>query len=221
MLAGNATFTDSAFTNNTSGNYGGGLYIGGSSNHLMSLRGSTVSGNSTLNGGGGIAVLPQAAGIAAFLDAANSTIVDNVPNGIETNAVGGIAISALRNTIVAGNGTANFHNSASFGFVVSQGYNLSNAWNGVATLATDITAPAQLAPLRYWGGRTPTHALLDSSPALDAGDSSGATSDQRGAGFLRPLDLGRFASPPGDAADIGAWEAQTLDILFVNGFDRD
>jgi hypothetical protein len=62
---------------------------------------------------------------------------------------------------------------------------------------------ARLAPLANNGGPTQTHALLDSSPALNAGDDAvlgepfGLTTDQRG----RPRKGGRHV-------DIGAFEVQ-------------
>ncbi len=219
LNAGNSTFTNSTFTNNTSSIYGGGLFIGGNSN--LDLRGCTVSGNSTVNGGGGIAVITKSAGISATANVVNSTIVDNAPGGIETDGVGGgVATTLLRNSIIAVNATNNLVESGA-GAAISNGFNLSDAFNGVTTRGSDITALPRLAPLNYYGGPTPTHALLDGSPALDAGNSSGAASDQRGFGFLRPVNLQIFGSPPGDAADIGAWEAQSRDLLFINGFESD
>jgi hypothetical protein len=221
MNAGSATITGSTFTNNYAANYGGGLYIGGNRDHVLRLTGSTVSGNAAVNGGGGIVVLPLAAGITSSLAMVNSAVVNNIAGGIETNAVAGTAVTTLRNSIVSGNAMVNFHNSGSGAAVVSDGFNLSGAWNGVATVGSDLNAVPRLGPIGYYGGPTPTHVLLDDSPALDAGDSSGSTNDQRGFGFLRPVNLGFIGTPPSDAADIGPWEAQSRDILYINGFDND
>ena len=62
------------------------------------------------------------------------------------------------------------------------------------------------------GGPTMTHALVAGSPAIDAGDPAGNTSqfDQRGEGFDRIF---------GSSIDIGAFEAETQPILRgdVNG----
>ena len=69
----------------------------------------------------------------------------------------------------------------------------------------------RLAPLADNGGPTLTNALLSGSPAKDAGhDERIARYDQRGPGFLREV---------GAHADIGAYEAQTANILFASGFD--
>ena len=59
------------------------------------------------------------------------------------------------------------------------------------------------------GGLTQTHGLLPGSPAIDAGSSS-SSSDQRGQPFVRTS---------GNAADIGAFESQTLN--FVVGDESD
>src|SRR5206468_2663488 len=57
-----------------------------------------------------------------------------------------------------------------------------------------------LGALRDNGGPTPTIALLPGSPAIDAGDNTGAPDfDQRGSGFPRIVN---------GTIDIGAFEAQ-------------
>ena len=80
--------------------------------------------------------------------------------------------------------------------------------HGSYTLADPL-----LGPLQNNGGATLTHALLASSPAIDAGDNTlggckdnlGATltTDQRGA--MRPVDGGIALR-----CDIGAYEVQRL-----------
>jgi len=61
------------------------------------------------------------------------------------------------------------------------------------------------------GGPTPTIPLTAGSPAIDTGnDLAQLATDQRGPGFAREVGL---------AADIGAFEVQTSDIIFANGFD--
>jgi hypothetical protein len=99
----------------------------------------------------------------------------------------------LRNSIVANNKGAN--NFVSTGTFTSQGYNLSNAWNGLSTQPTDLTGDPLLDALADNGGGTQTHALLPDSPAIDAGDAANCpATDQRGAARN---DLG---------CDIGAYE---------------
>jgi hypothetical protein len=79
----------------------------------------------------------------------------------------------------------------------------------------------QLGPLMDSGGQQagpaleyeiPELAIPVSSPAVDCGASQGATTDQRGTGFQRPIDLpGRANSTltGADGADIGAFELQS------------
>ena len=74
--------------------------------------------------------------------------------------------------------------------------------------ATNITGvDPKLGRLQDNGGGTHTHALLDGSPALDQGESSGASTDQRG--VARPFDSSIANAAGGDGADIGAYEADS------------
>ena len=67
----------------------------------------------------------------------------------------------------------------------------------------------KLGPLHDNGGLTPTHQLLDGSPAIDAGDNTAAAVDQRG-GHRPPA-----SGSPGSVRDIGAYEAYSLSDLAV------
>jgi len=68
------------------------------------------------------------------------------------------------------------------------------------------------------GGPTPTHALRFDSPALDAGNSGGLTTDQRGL----PRPIGTPAVAGGDGSDIGAYEADpNLRILALEKVGSD
>jgi hypothetical protein len=52
---------------------------------------------------------------------------------------------------------------------------------------------------------------MSGSPAIDAGNNTdGLAYDQRGAGFPRTS---------GSSADIGAFEAESGEVIFGNGFD--
>jgi hypothetical protein len=92
-----------------------------------------------------------------------------------------------------------------FGGIISFGFNLSSDGGGGAlTNATDLifTNP-KIGPLQDNGGPTWTHALLPGSPALDAGQSWGLATDQRG---VARGGLGTGEPQPGDGTDIGAFE---------------
>jgi hypothetical protein len=90
------------------------------------------------------------------------------------------------------------------GTVTNGGYNLdSDGSCGFGTTnhslsgTTDNPLNPQLGSLANNGGPTLTHALLAGSPAIDKGNSFGATTDQRG-----------VARPQGAAPDIGSFEAE-------------
>lgn len=122
----------------------------------------------------------------------------------------------IGNTIVAGN-TASTSSPDASGTFTSQGHNLvgngdnSTGFTGtgdqVGTTGSEIDP--KLGPLAYNGGPTQTHALLTSSPALDAGnnafsDTAGLTTDQRA--VARKLDSASDADTT-QTVDIGSFEA--------------
>ena len=199
-------FTGCTFSGNTSSAQGGGIDYQGNGNTLRLLN-STVSGN-TSNIGGGI----SNSSANSRVEITSSTIVNNIGgDGISTfESTGNTATTTLRNTIIAGN-TPNNLSASGGGTVTTLGFNLSDNFNGVFTpAATDITtARPRLGPLSLNGGTTPTHALLGGSPAIDAGNNSGATTDQRGQ--PRRFDLPGVPNPiGGDGADIGAVEMRPI-----------
>ena len=183
---------------------------------------STISGNSNAEGGGGIYS-------SGALTVINSTITNNHSGTNLSSEGSGVRIlsgtATLNNTIVAGNFNGNSgtqddiigtvtianHNligNAAFSGGVTHGVNGNIVGNGGAgTIDINTVLNATLANN---GGPTPTHALVDGSPAINAGNNSFAidqggnplTTDQRGAGFPRIV---------GGTVDMGAFEAQALD----------
>src|SRR5262249_31351718 len=110
----------------------------------------------------------------------------------------------FRNTIVSGGGERpNFFADVG-GTFVSEGHNLSNDDSGNLDpkLGDLPSTDPLLGPLQDNGGPTFTHALLEGSPAIDAGDNEDAPEwDQRGEGFPRivnkTIDTGAFEVQPG------------------------
>jgi CSLREA domain-containing protein len=214
-------FTNSAFSGNVSANSansGGAINFAGFNGAALRVHASTVSGNRSAGSGGGISNISPGQERESRLEITDSTIADNAGGGILsfTQNAGSSATTTLRNTIVANNSPTNLA-TGTFGggpaTFQTLGFNLSNNYNGVLTpLPTDITnADPRLAPLALYGGQTPTHALLHGSPALNVGDASGQATDQRGQG--RP---GNGSNPN---ADIGAFEAQTPNVIIVNNIN--
>jgi Bacterial Ig-like domain len=155
---------------------------------------STISGNSTNASGGGIY------NQLGMLEVSNSTISGNSANpgfgggGIQGSSGG----STLKNTIVANSPSASGGSRA--GTITDGGYNLdSDNTCGFGTNNNSLSGvDPRLGPLAENGGPTKTHALLEGSPAIDKGNSFGATTDQRG-----------VARPQGAASDIGSFESES------------
>ena len=178
---GTATIANSTFSGNTSAGYGGAINAASGT----TITHSTITANAAEFGGGGICV--------------------------GNPRYGGGPPPTIKNTIVGGNNATVGGLDVQLAFN-SQGYNLIGAGDGstgftngvngdlVGTAASPINP--RLGPLRNNGGPTLTRALLIGSPAIDAGNNTGAPSaDQRG--FARIRDGNGDATP---TVDIGAYE---------------
>jgi len=206
----NGVFTGCTFSGNTAnGTGGGGIDYEGSTGHILRLVNSTVSGNtaSSNNGSGGI----RNFNANARLEITNSTIANNTGGGIQTSSLApNNATTTLRNTIIA-NSPSNLAISGDGTQTVnSLGFNLASDNGGGFLTGTGDQPSANpvLGTLQNNGGTVPTHALLFSSAALDAGNNtgSGVLTDQRG--LTRTVDLAGITNSA-DGTDIGAYEAQT------------
>jgi predicted outer membrane repeat protein len=202
--AGDATLAHSTVSGN-SGLYGGGIYSRGA----VTITQSTISGNiATINGGGIYAV----GGGAVTLT--HSTVTGNNAAGLGGgifNLDGPISISS---SIVASNAapaapdvTLALSLSVNYSLIGDSSDSEITAGTGTGNL---LDVDPRLGPLANNGGPTQTHALLSSSPAIDAGDPAATAGvgnvplhDQRGAPFHRVID-GDGASGP--RIDIGGIE---------------
>ena len=187
--------SNSTISDNSSDLAGGGIYIFRSRFESgivkVTVSNSTISGNSSDAGGG---IHNQ----LGTLEVSNSTISDNSanPNFESSGGIGGYGWSTLKNTIVANSPSASGGSCA--GTITDGGYNLdSDNTCGFSTTNNSLSGvDPMLGPLADNGGPTKTHALLAGSPAIDKGNSFGATTDQRG-----------VARPQGTASDIGSFES--------------
>jgi hypothetical protein len=221
---GGAIFNDGTLTvvgSTLSGNTASaGGAISNSATGTLTLINTTISGNTATASGGGIVVL---GGTATII---NSTITNNTADSDNNSLGNGGGISALagttilKNTIVSGNfnedGATDAADDVSGTVDPSSSFNL-------------IGGAAILGPLADNGGTTQTHALLATSPAIEAGSNANLPADtldldgdldtaetlpfdQRGTTFPRVAD-----SSDADAiqtVDIGAYEAHpTVDDI--------
>jgi hypothetical protein len=174
---GFAIFENTTISRNFAQGAGGGIWNGGS----VRLLNCTVASNTAIqrvylqSGGGGISS--------------------------DTRAV-----SLSKNSIIAGNYSYDTNQTLIpddiSGYLQTFGHNLvlsTNGWSKVGFDRTDLLGvDPMLGPLQDNGGPTWTHALLQGSPAIDAGDPNGAPAyDQRG-----------VPRPQGPGVDIGAFEFQ-------------
>ncbi len=211
----NINISNSAIINNTVGGYGGAIYNDSdSSNSMLTINNTTITGNSANLGG---AIFNNGEYTDAELAISNSTISGNTAStaggGIFDFVGGNITIG---NTILAGNtvssSESDFYNNSST--LTSNGYNLygqSSNDGGFTPAAHDIlltgTISTVLSSLADNGGPVQTMALKVGSVALDAGDPA-AIGDYDARGMLR----GDTASGTGSASDIGAYEAAVISV---------
>jgi hypothetical protein len=219
---GAVNITGSTFSGNSTGAYGGAIYLLRGS---LTVASSTISGNSSGEYGGGISTGDYGNFFAdnGRISLANSTVTNN-----SAYYCGGIVNPAqrefnLRNNIIAQNNGTEWAPDLCESYR-TQGYNLIGSSQGAYfTGPTNLDLRNQnsrLAPLGNNGGATQTHALLADSPALDAGNdcvltangcgdnNPALTTDQRGPGFPRQA---------GTAVDIGAFEAIAYSVSATAG----
>ena len=186
--------TNSTINDNTAAQGGGGIF---NEDHLTMIN-STVSGN---YGGGSEGV----GGIFAMgnnLAIANSTIVHNTGTVRGGVYIFGNTNTLIKNSIVALNSPMDCWGLSTASVLDILGSNLESAstCNGFT-----IHADPLIGPLADNGGQTWTHALLPTSPALDA-----VTDCTDPFGILVNVDQRYGLRPGGAACDIGAYEETTF-----------
>ncbi len=204
------TVARSTLSGNSSDAGGGGIQ---NQAGTATLTNATVSGNTALGVGGGIALSS-----AATLNLTNATIAFN-----KANATGGgirnIASTInARNTIVARNesGTPSVFSDVE-GALESQGYNLIGSTNGTVINGTTtgnlLDTDPLLAPLGTYGqvlAAPKVHALKVYSPAIDAGSPAVPALSIDQRGKPRPFDYPSIPNAS-DGSDIGSFERQSND----------
>ena len=214
--SGRLSIDSSTINNNFAELSGGGISSGGTEGtvNIAAIANTTISSNSTNGEGGGIYN-----GATSRLIVNSSTVYKNtaaldgggvVSSAPMTGAITGARGQSISNTIVAGNSDSNPLNGNSpdvsgtftttLFILIGDGSGSTSFTNGVngnkvGSSATPIDP--RLSSLQKNGGSTPTHALLNDSPAIDAANpNAGVLVDQRG-----------VARPQRNGFDIGAFEA--------------
>ena len=212
--------TGSEIYDNTASSRGGGIFMNVETGGPLNVSNTTISGNqATASIAGGVDIQEESATARATFT--GSTIAGNTSptdgGGINTfEAPGGpFADTLLGNTIVADN-TAPVNPDirggydAAFSLIENPDGELINE----TVAGSNITAQDPgLAGLAGNGGLTRTHAIPQTSPAVDAGSDFGLTSDQRGES--RPsdfLEIPNSTAAGADGSDIGAFELQAPPI---------
>jgi len=188
--------------------FAAGIYVQGD----LTIRNSTISGNRASSMFGGI-VAGGFLGTGVFtLD--NSTVAFNSHGSNAPGAGIQVRNGAVVNSSIIANNTSFLDGNAYdldvyFG-TITGGYNLIGTANAPLPPGT-LSGNPHLGLLADNGGPTFTHALKSASPAIDNGiNLHGLAFDQRQAGHPRVI---------GTSADIGAFELNTNDVIFSDGFD--
>jgi CSLREA domain-containing protein len=175
------------------------------SSSAITLTNSTIGDNTATQDGGGLANI-------GALTMNNVTIAGNQADsdGNGTGDGGGLYTTkpiTLSNTLLALNLDNGGQAADCQGALVSRGYNLIQTPTGCTIggdTSLDIVGQAPLlGPLTDNGGPTPTRALLDGSPARDAGSP---TPPGSGAPACTLADQRGVTRPQGHRCDIGAFE---------------
>ena len=213
---------DSSTLAENTGYEGGGINMRVSNRGFLAILNSTLSGNTASRRGGGVYF--RSTDDEGQVSILSSTIVENSLR--QSDYGGGLWIRGaeigINNSIVAGNDAdfdPDLHLAADASLSSFSQFNLFGVMPDATLDDTnqygDSISPLdpRLAPLADNGGPTPTHALLEDSPAINTGSPEGVLStvlsfDQRGEGFARILD---------GVTDIGAFESgENVDFEVVD-----
>lgn len=192
-LAGNAYLSGCTISSNKAMIRDAGLVNSGT----LTLTNCTISGNqSDWNPGAGI-------NNSGTLEAVNCTVAFNDLGVVNSGTFYSLS------TIIARNAKDSVSKDFS-GTLTSQGYNLIENLTDTTIIGTTTGnlygLNPQLSDLGDCGGPTATHALLDGSPAINAGTSAGAPN----------VDQRHITRPQGPKFDIGAFESRYGPVLLIS-----
>ena len=217
-IGGALRMRDSTVSANRSGFIGGGISVGGISDHDYSVDGSvsiinsTISGNYARESGGGLEVDDNPLTVRLTTISNNSTDANSGGAGGLEWLGPHLARGVFSGSIIAGNrgGAFGFPDCLVYasGAVISGGFNIAGSSCDFAAEG-DLVRDGDLAsfglgPLGWNGGITQTMPLLPDSPAVDRIPvGSGAPG---GHALCPQVDQRGVARPQGQACDSGAYE---------------
>ena len=178
MDSGSFTIENSTVTGNHSA-VGGGVYFY-NPDTPFSIRSCTISDNTASTEGGGLLVYEHS---NSTFDITNTILAGNVANSAAddlTILIGGF--SSVTNTLIEAMG--------------------ANTLNGATTSGNILGQDPQLGLLGDYGGYTQTQRLSSSSPAINAGNTGGASTDQRGVARDSAPDIGAYEFAPPVLANL-------------------
>jgi len=194
--AGALTLDEVAIINNAA-NAGGGIanISTGTSTGTVHITNVTFSGNIGTERGGGIYN-----DLGAIMQLTNVTLDNNTGPMPTGSAIDNFGDGVVENTIVGG--TCAGESVTSLGHNIESGGTCFVGSNSDGDMSDVTASMLALGPLMDNGGFTLTHALLQGSVAIDAGDDSDCPpTDQRG--YRRPVMTNPDAL---SACDVGAYE---------------
>ena len=187
---GTAKIINSTITNNV-GTLGGGI---SSPFGELSVTNSTITGNSGIDREGTAEPYNEANGAGIFSADNQTTITSSIIANNRTD------ISDVNFRTDASNSDSNIEITSNGDNLIGNGNNVIGLIDSDIVGTTDNPIDPQLGELQNNGGVTLTQALLEESPAIDAGSNpDDLETDQRGVGFDRTV---------GNSTDIGAFEVQ-------------
>jgi hypothetical protein len=191
--------------NSASGGSGGGVYNDAGT---VTINTSTLSGNATSGAGG--------AGSGVYTDSGTVTVIASTLTGNTANLVNGGGIAndggsmTVSSSILAGNtGGSCFLQPGST--ITDGGHNLDDGTSCGFVAATDkASTNPLLGPLQNNGGPTWTMALLSGSPAIDTGPTGAACTSTNASQDQRGMPRPDVSA---SACDIGAFEFQVAKVV--------
>ena len=202
--SGTLTITNSTLNGNSGSSryvFGGAIYNSGT----LTITNSTLSqnaSNGTVGGGGG----------GIYSGSGNVTINSSTFSANSATGDGGGGIYngggtlTIQNSIVANSKSG----GDCLGSMTSNGYNLSSDQTcNFNNFGDANNTDPKLGPLQSNGGPTQTQALLDGSPAIDAGNPAGCTDGQSHLLTTDQRGEPRPDKEESSGCDMGAYERQT------------